>query len=93
MDDYYGPGHSSGFGSAVMVVAMIALIVALALVAWLIASRAAAGRGRPVLPPTPPARSAREILDERLARGEIEPDDYHARLDALAGKRGAQDGG
>lgn len=30
------------------------------------------------LPPTP-----QQILAERLARGEIEPDDYHRRLDAL----------
>lgn len=30
------------------------------------------------LPPTPP-----QILAERLARGEIEPDDYHRRLEAL----------
>jgi putative membrane protein len=32
--------------------------------------------------------SAREILDERLARGEIEIDDYHQRLAALNGSAG-----
>lgn len=31
--------------------------------------------------PSPP--TAQEILAERLARGEIEPDDYRQRLDAL----------
>jgi putative membrane protein len=34
--------------------------------------------------PTPPARQTpQELLAERLARGEIEPDDYRQRLDAL----------
>ncbi len=34
--------------------------------------------------PTPQARqSPQEILAERLARGEIEPDDYRLRLEAL----------
>lgn len=45
-----------------------------------------AGVSAPV--PAPPAAarpSAREILDERLARGEIEVDDYHQRLAALNG--------
>jgi uncharacterized membrane protein len=30
-------------------------------------------------------RTPREILDERLARGEIDTDEYHQRIDALAG--------
>ena len=35
-------------------------------------------------PPAAPGRPAAEdVLAERLARGEIEPDDYRARLDAL----------
>lgn len=34
--------------------------------------------------PTPPARQTpQELLAERFARGEIEPDDYRQRLDAL----------
>jgi putative membrane protein len=32
---------------------------------------------------TPPKATADEILAERLARGEIEPDEYRQRLDAL----------
>ena len=42
----------------------------------------------PPAPPVPPAATrpaARDILDERLARGEIDIDDYHQRLAALAG--------
>lgn len=37
----------------------------------------------PVAAPTPAKASAQEILAERLARGEIEPEDYRQRLDAL----------
>ena len=38
--------------------------------------------------PVPPTAAAarptpKDILDERLARGELEPDDYRRRLDAL----------
>jgi putative membrane protein len=32
---------------------------------------------------TPSKPTAQEILAERLARGEIEPDDYRQRVDAL----------
>ena len=31
----------------------------------------------------PPRQTPQEVLAERLARGEIEPDDYRQRLDAL----------
>lgn len=34
-------------------------------------------------PPAPQAPSAQQILAERLARGEIEPDDYRLRVEAL----------
>ena len=38
--------------------------------------------------PSPTAQTAQEILAERLARGEIEPDDYRSRLDALNHRTG-----
>lgn len=31
----------------------------------------------------PPPRTARELLDERLARGEIDPDEHRLRREAL----------
>jgi putative membrane protein len=38
----------------------------------------------PAAPPPPtPKQTAQEILAERLARGEIGPDEYRLRLDAL----------
>lgn len=35
-------------------------------------------------PPATVRPTPRDILDERLARGEIEPDEYRRRLDALS---------
>lgn len=36
-----------------------------------------------IVTPSTARPTAQEILAERLARGEIEPDDYRSRLDAL----------
>jgi putative membrane protein len=88
MDGYYGgSGHMSGWGWVVTVFMMIALLMILAVFVWAVVSRWSPQSSQPQ---QPSQRSAREILDERLARGEIEPDDYHARLDALAGKKPGQ---
>jgi putative membrane protein len=43
----------------------------------------AAGTG----PSVPPPPNAQQILAERLARGEIEPDDYRTRMEALTTTR------
>ena len=43
-------------------------------------------------PPPPPPLAPHAILAERLARGEIEPDDYHRRLDSLQRTRSTGDG-
>lgn len=40
-----------------------------------------------VAPSASPTPNAQQILAERLARGEIEPDDYRTRLDALTTTR------
>ncbi len=37
----------------------------------------------PPVAPTSPPSDPRQVLSERLARGDIEIDDYRARLDAL----------
>lgn len=59
-------------------------------VAWVAVTLVRHNTGRtpptgPTMPPHPqaPGNDARQILAERLARGEIEIDDYRARLDAL----------
>jgi putative membrane protein len=65
------------------------MVVVVAAVAWIIvtALRHGTHEHSHVVAPTPPANVSRftpqEILAERLARGEIEPDDYRQRLAAL----------
>jgi len=54
---------------------MVFWIAVMALVVWLLARRGSPG-------PTP-HDSARAILAERYARGEITTEEYHERLDAL----------
>lgn len=51
----------------------------------------AAGRGGPGAPATPPGLrpDALAILDERLARGDIDVGDYEARRRALLGDQGS----
>jgi putative membrane protein len=58
------------------------MLVVWGLVAWVIVTlvrqRDKAG--------SPPPPTAEEILDERLARGEIEADEYRERLELLRGR-------
>ncbi|MGC3954859.1 MAG: hypothetical protein QM804_11565 [Propionicimonas sp.] len=97
------PSHfaPSLIGSLVSIVFLILLVTAtVALIWWLIRRRKAAaagfpaqphwqpGPGHPGQPPTPqPPANAVQILDERLARGDLEVDDYLARRAALLGDR------
>ena len=87
MDGYgYGPGHVTGWGWFGMGLMFLLLVALIGLVAWLVARSAGSTAPRSDYQP-PREPSARDVLDQRLARGEIEPDDYHARIDALAGRR------
>jgi putative membrane protein len=80
----YGYGeHVSGWGYALGIVSMVLF--------WslLILGIAAAARylGRSRREPSSPARpgppTAEQVLAERFARGEIDAEEYHQRLDAL----------
>lgn len=80
----YMPMYSGGLAMFVGFAAFVAtLLVIAAIVAIVIASRRKKGLG-PV-PPRPMAPPALQVLDERLARGEIEIDDYLNRKAALLG--------
>lgn len=59
----------------------VLVLIGLALLAY-VAYRLAQGRATP---PAPPAAgpSARQILDQRYARGEIDDDEYRRRRDEL----------
>lgn len=87
----YG-GHRPHWIAIIVMALLVALAVAalVALIVWLSRSRHSAVHAAttvpgavPGAPPAPPALDARRILDERLARGEIDADDYRARREAL----------
>lgn len=80
--------HGGGFGLMPMVGGLL-MLLALAgiafLVVWMLQKRKALGPNflQPPAPPAPPANDPLAILDERLARGDIDVEDYRARRSAL----------
>jgi putative membrane protein len=71
-----------------MVIMMVILVGGLIWIGVMLLKRSDQSRQvqAPAAAPTavaPARQSPQEILAERLARGEIEPDDYRRRLDAL----------
>ncbi len=86
-------GGDDRFGGVLMFVCMVVLVAAAAALVWvLVRGRSTATAGAPtiaapVAPPAPnPLANAEAILAERLARGEISPDDYRAAALALRGQ-------
>ena len=71
-----GGGWMGWFVGPVMMVAMIAVVVAVVVlvIRWL----GGPGHGS-VHPPSPPAKTPLEILQERYARGEIDKEEYEER--------------
>ncbi len=89
-------GHRPHWMGLVVMSLLVALVIAaiVALIVWISRTRhpvspVAAAPAPPVgasaatAAAVAPSTDARRILDERLARGEIDPDDYRARRDAL----------
>jgi putative membrane protein len=62
---------------------LLLLMVAAAVVVLVVFALRRPGTGGGAGPSIPPRSSAREILDERYARGEVEHDDYIRRRDEL----------
>ena len=77
----YG-NHMHGWGSTMMVVWSLVWIGFLAVVAW-IAIQWARGGSPGSASEQQGAKTARELLDERLARGDIDLDEYQRRRQAL----------
>ena len=72
MDGWGTPGWGPGFGIVFMLLFWGLIIVGIvAIVKWL--ARPSAGAG------TLPQKPARQILDERYARGEIEREEYEQK--------------
>ncbi len=89
---YWDDGwHDRNVGPWWWLFMMVMMVVFWGGIAWVIVSVVRHGGGRHAeRPPAPPAvaRPAPEdILHERLARGEIDVDEYHQRVDALRAKQ------
>jgi putative membrane protein len=69
--DHMGGGWWLLWGTLMMIV----VLAAIALVVWLIVRNVQSGTGS--------ARSARDILNDRYARGEIDTDEYEERMSKL----------
>jgi putative membrane protein len=74
--------HMNGWGWVMMIVWSLISIGFLGLIVWLAVQwTRTSSQGTP--PSEPSAKTARELLDARLARGEIDLDEYERRADAL----------
>lgn len=79
MDGWGTPGWGPGFGIVFMVLFWALIIFGIiAIVKWLAGASGNTG--------TPPPKSARQILDERYARGEIGRDEYEQKKQDLEQK-------
>ncbi len=79
-------GYGMGAGMGTMVLLWVLLIVGLAVLAFVLVRVLGNNSGRSGGATTPQAgssRRAREILEERYARGEISTEEYRERLETL----------
>ena len=83
--DGWGWGWADWLGMALMMVAFWGLLVLAVVVAvrWWRQSSAGPATPPPGPPPEPPVRDPRRILDERLASGDLSPDEYRERRELL----------
>ncbi|MCK2215253.1 SHOCT domain-containing protein [Actinomadura sp. ATCC 31491] len=78
---WWGYDHMTGWGYALMGLTTVAFW-ALVITAIVLAVRAARRATGPLSPPP----AAEELLAQRYARGEIDTEEYHTRLDTLRGR-------
>jgi putative membrane protein len=74
--------HMNGWGWTMMIVWSLISIGFLGLIAWLAAEWTRTS-SQSTSSSAPTAKTARELLNERLARGEIDLEEYERRSDAL----------
>jgi putative membrane protein len=87
---YWDNDHMNDGRGILLMVSMLAIWALVVLVVvWVIRSgrTPAAGMPGPAAPGTNPLGNAEQILAERLARGDIDPEEYRTRLDALRSGR------
>ena len=80
-----GDGRHGGGGAFLMVLLLLAAVALLVVLLWRNRHSAPSATVAPA-PPAPsasPTHNAQVILADRLARGEISPDDYRAAVSVL----------
>ena len=76
--------HMSGWGYALGIIGMVLFWAVLVLAIAAAVRYLDRKRGKSPPPPSPPPPpSAEQVLAERFARGEVDADEYHQRLDTL----------
>ena len=70
---HYQDGWMNGWGWGMMGLGWLIIVVLVGLVVWAITGSNSVRRGR----------GAMDLLDERLARGELSPEDYRERRNIL----------
>lgn len=75
----YWDGHGGGGWAVAMIVMMVLFWGGLLALAWVAV--------RSLAPRSPRGAGARAILEERLARGEIEPEEFERRAALLGDRR------
>ena len=79
---YGDNGHMDAGWGALMMVSMLLFLALIAFaIVWFV--RTTRAPHPPHVPGGPLTTGAEQILGERLARGEIEPEDYQSRITAL----------
>jgi putative membrane protein len=73
----------AGWHWAWMAILLVVTLAFLGLIVWAVTRHPAAAAGPGPMGPTGSTNRAREILAERLARGEITVEEYRERLQAL----------
>lgn len=79
-------GYNMGWGMWLgMGISTLILLILIGLLVWAVVQVGRLETQR--LPQQPDRPSALQVLDERFARGDIEPDDYSQRRRLLSGQR------
>jgi putative membrane protein len=82
-DRIYSDHMNGAWGWGMATVMILAVVAIVALVVWLVRSTHVSHG--PAHPAAAPPETPTEILDRRLARGEIAPEEHRERLAALSG--------
>lgn len=83
-------GWHDGWGAWGWALMTIGMVAFWGIVAWAVVSATRCRPWReppPATPPPPITQRAEDILDERLARGDLDVDEYRRRRDALHAPR------